>query len=157
MLLAAPIDRFTHVESPPPADIPSGTGSPLFLVVIADHNEAKLLPMMASLVSLSSGRLLVAIASPCMAFTTDLAVLWQAVMGPPREVAALAAAVDQQLAEHRAEYEVVELSYGDSPSAARRNKRIAVAADRLARKRNAIPLRERFPEILRADARTASG
>lgn len=156
MTIAAPIARSPRVESPPPEQDPPGTESPLFLVVIADHGEVQQLPVLASLVALSSGRLLVAIASPQMGFTTDAAVLWRAAMRGPRDVAALAAATEQQLAGQLTGYEMLELPYRDSPSAARRVRRIVMAAERLARKRRAIHLSEWFPALPVENARSAS-
>lgn len=153
MTIAPPIPPSSKIDSPPPAPVTAGTESPLFLVVIADHGEVEQLPVLATLVTLSGGQLLVAIASPRLGFTTDAAVLWRAAMGTPQEVEALAAAADRQLAGQLTGYELVELTYRDSPSAARRCRRLATAADRLARSRRAMHLREWFPEIALVEQR----
>ncbi len=147
MTIAPPITLTPSVDDRPPVPDPPGTESPLFLVVIGSHADVERLPMLASLVTLSSGRLLVAIASPRLGFTTDAAVLMRAAMGSRRDVAALADAADRTLHGLSAGHEVVELPYRDSPSAGRRMRRISAAADRLARRRRAQHLRDWFPEI----------
>jgi hypothetical protein len=156
MTIAPPITLTPDIAFPPPVQDPPGTESPLFLVVVAHHADVERLPMLASLVTLSGGRLLVGIASPRLGFTTDAAVLWRAAMGTPRDVALLAEAVDRQLGGHLEGYEIVEMPYRDTSSAARRRRRIAAAADRLARRRRAHHLRDWFPEVALAERHAIS-
>lgn len=156
MTIVATIAPPASVDCPPPIQDPQGDGSLLFLVVIADHAEVEQLSMMSSLVTLSGGRLLVAIASPRLGFSTDAVVRLRRAMGSRHDAAALAAAVDEELAGRLTGYAIVELPYRDSPSAARRIRRIATAADRLARRMHATHLREWFPELFLVQQRPVS-
>jgi len=110
------------------------------MVVVGTDRAVDDLPVAAALVASMNRLLLVAIATAKPRFTTDPVVAWRAAVRADEETARLAASAQQALTTSDVQYAIEPISYraGDSP--ARLEHRIAAAAARFARRRNAVLL-----------------
>ena len=91
-----------------------------FLVVVHDDTSLEGLPAAAAQACRIKDRLLVALATPCAGFTTDAAIARFAACG--------------------VEWTIVRMPVRNSTNVTRRERRLATAAKRLARRRGLAPL-----------------
>lgn len=130
----------TPVASSPVAASTAPASSPVFLVVVADRAAIDRLPAAAAQARCVDAQLLIAVARPRLGFTTDAAIARYAAINAAVELDRLEQLVHRMLYGSGVEHDVVTMPYRGSRSPAKRERRIAAAMNRLARRRGATPL-----------------
>lgn len=116
------------------------TSAVTFLYVVPDRTAASYLPAAAVQSLIGSARLLVALPRPRRGFTTDAAIARYVGRRRQAELDQLERITHQLLHRTGVSYAVVPMTYWGTRSPARRQRRIAAAANRLARRLGATPL-----------------
>lgn len=124
------------------ADRPTSTATPAltFLYVVPDRTAASYLPAAAVQALVGGARLLVALPRPRRVFTTDAAIAGYVARTRQAELDQLERTSHQLLHRTGVSYDIVAMKYWGTRSPAKRQRRIAAAADRLARRLGATPL-----------------
>jgi len=116
------------------------TAAASFLYVVPDRTAAGYLPAAAVQALIGGARLLVVLARPRHGFTTDAAIARYVVRGEQAELDQLERIAHQLLHRTGVSYDIVSMTYWGTRSPAKRQRRIAAAASRLARRGGATPL-----------------
>ncbi len=112
----------------------------IFLYVVPDRTAASYLPAAAVQALIGGAHLLVVLARPRHGFTTDAAIARYVARGEQAELDQLERLAHQLLHRTGVSYDIVPMTYWGTRSPAKRQRRIAAAASRLARRRGATPL-----------------
>lgn len=118
----------------------SATPALTFLYVVPDRTAASYLPAAAVQALVGGARLLVALPRPRRAFTTDAAIAGYVGRAQQAGLDQLERTIHQLLHRTGVSYDIVAMTYWGTRSPAKRQRRIAAAADRLARRLGATPL-----------------
>ena len=124
-------------------DVRPSTARPaaaIFLYVVPDRTAASYLPAAAVQALIGGAHLLVVLARPRHGFTTDAAIARYVARGEQAELDQLERIAHQLLHRTGVSYDIVPMTYWGTRSPAKRQRRIAAAASRLARRRGATPL-----------------
>ena len=116
------------------------TAAAIFLYVVPDRTAAGYLPAAAVQALIGGAHLLVVLARPRYGFTTDAAIARYVARGEQAELDQLERIAHQLLHRTGVSYDIVPMTYWGTRSPAKRQRRIAAAASRLARRRGATPL-----------------
>ena len=131
----------TATPAPSPLLAPTAAGAqPVFLVVVADRADADFLPAAAARARGAGARLLIALARPRPGFTTDPAIARHAAIYAEEDLLRLQQTAQRLLHGSGVHHEILRMTYWDSLSLRRRQRRIAAATHRLARRHHAVPL-----------------
>ena len=120
--------------------ITTRTAAAIFLYVVPDRTAASYLPAAAVQALIGGAHLLVVLARPRHGFTTDAAIARYVARGEQAELDQLERIAHQLLHRTGVSYDIVPMTYWGTRSPAKRQRRIAAAASRLARRRGATPL-----------------
>ena len=120
--------------------ITTRTAAAIFLYVVPDRTAASYLPAAAVQALIGGAHLLVVLARPRHGFTTDAAIARYVARGERAELDQLERIAHQLLHRTGVSYDIVPMTYWATRSPAKRQRRIAAAASRLARRRGATPL-----------------
>lgn len=126
------INRFSTTAAP--------AYEPHFLVVVHDDTSIQGLPAAAAQARQMKGRLLVALAKPRARFTTDAAIARFAARCANEALSRREREVQRLLGGSGVQWTTVTMPFRDSTSATRRERRLAAAGKRLARRRGLTPL-----------------
>ena len=118
----------------------TATSGLTFLYVVPDRTAASYLPAAAVQALVGTARLLVALPRPRRAFTTDAAIAGYVGRTQQSELDQLERTTHQLLYRTGVSYDIVAMTYWGTRSPVKRQRRIAAAADRLARRLGATPL-----------------
>ena len=113
---------------------------PLFMVVVVEYAHAADLAIAAAKARHAGARLLIALARTRLSVTTDAVIARRIAVRAQEELRRLEQIAHRVLRCSGVDYDIVFLTYRSSGSPTKRERSIAVAASRLARRRGAIPL-----------------
>lgn len=113
---------------------------PLFMVVVVEYADAADLAIAAAKARHAGARLLIALARTRPSFTTDAVIARRIAVRAQEELRRLEQIAHLVLLCSGVDYDIVSMTYRSSGSPTKRERRIAAAASRLARRRGAIPL-----------------
>ena len=113
---------------------------PLFMVVVVEYADAADLAIAAAKARHAGARLLIALARTRPSFSTDAVITRRIAVHAQEELRRLEQIAHRVLLCSGVGYDIVSMTYRSSGSPTKRERRIAAAASRLARRRGAIPL-----------------
>jgi len=134
------VSRHRRIALPTLVSSNAARSGPVFLVAVPDRVAADRLPAAAAQARRAGARLLVALARPRPGFTTDAVIARHVAVTTHEDLLRLQQVTHQMLNGSGVDYEIVRMTYRDSRDPDRRQRRIATASVRLARRRGATPL-----------------
>jgi len=118
----------------------AGPLRPVFVVAVLDRAAADRLPAAAAQARRAGARLFVALARARSGFTTDAVIARHVARHAHEELLGLQMVAHRMLYSSGVDYDIVAMTYRDSRDPAWRHRRIATAAEHLARRPGATPL-----------------